>query len=80
MTRLWILFLLCLVPGCAQWNVAQGIVADRGAAVADEVLQSSEFTLCKAITVGAWQRAYGQSAERADAWRKLCSVSVTQSP
>lgn len=72
--------ILAALGGCASFNALQSGVADRGAAVSDEVRDTAEFALCKGITVGAWIRAYGNSPERAQAWRTLCSQSVVETP
>lgn len=68
------------LAGCTSFDALQSGIAQQGAKVADDVRESAEFTLCRAITVGAWVRAYGQNAERAQAWRVLCSPRVEQSP
>lgn len=47
---------------------------------ADELRETSEWALCRGISVGAWLRAYGQDANRAEAWRVLCSTQVGQIP
>lgn len=73
------MFLIAL-PGCAGWNNIQGTIADRGAAVSDEVRDSALFLLCKGITIGSWAREFGNDPKRADAWRTLCSATVTQNP
>ena len=68
-----IIILLMILSGCA-------VVAEKGAAISDDVRESAEFALCKGITVGAWVRAYGNSAERAQAWRVLCGIQIQQAP
>lgn len=64
---------VAVLSGCAS-------VAQVGANVADDARDSSEFMLCRGITVGSWMRGYGESPERAAAWRTLCSNQVKQSP
>ena len=71
---------LLALAGCTGFNTAQSIIADKGSAVADEVRETAEFALCRGITVGAWVRAYGDSADRAQAWRVLCSQMVKEAP
>jgi hypothetical protein len=63
--------LFVLLSGCASVDS----IADRGAAVSDEALQSAEFIMCRAITVGTWVRTYGNDPQKADAWRKLCTAT-----
>ena len=55
-------------------------VADKGALLSDEVREGAEFALCRGITVGAWVRAYASSPERAQAWRTLCSQTLSETP
>jgi hypothetical protein len=72
--------LILLLSGCTSFNALQSQVATQGAAAADEVRETAEFSLCRGITVGAWLRAYGSSKERAEAWRVLCSPKVEATP
>lgn len=65
--------LALILSGCASFDVAQTIVADRAARVADDARQTAEWTLCNAISVGAWRRAYAADPARADGWRRLCA-------
>lgn len=64
---------LALLPGCAAFDTAQTAVAARGGQAADEARESAEWAICNGISVGAWRRAYGSDATKADAWRRLCS-------
>jgi hypothetical protein len=61
------------LSGCASFDAAQSIAADRTARAADESRQTAEWTLCNAISVGAWRRAYAADPARADGWRRLCA-------
>lgn len=72
---LWaaILAIIVLAGGCASFDAAQTVAADRSARVADETRQTAEWTLCNAISVGAWRRAYAADPARADGWRRLCA-------
>ena len=66
------------LPGCAMF---QQQVETSTAPVADQIRTAAEFTLCRAMTVGAWQRAYGADAAKASAWRTLCAVpAATEVP
>jgi len=64
--------ILVMVTGCASYDTAQSAVAGQGARAADEARQTAEWTLCNAITVGAWRRAYAADPQRAAAWVVLC--------
>lgn len=68
------------LAGCTGLDTLQSTVANGGAAAADEVKDTAEFALCRGITVGSWLRAYGNSADRAQAWRVLCSQAVSETP
>ena len=72
---LMVLGLAALVSmgGCAQYGVVKTAVAVNGAKVADEARATAEWTLCDALSVGAWRRAYAGDPERADGWKKLCA-------
>lgn len=72
-TALLALLLTVLLSGCAGLDAAQAVAADRGARAADEARQTAEWTLCNAISVGAWRRAYAADPARADGWRRLCA-------
>lgn len=52
----------------------------KGSDAYDDVRLGAEFTLCRAISVGAWVRAYGASKEKADAWKALCRMDATELP
>lgn len=65
--------LVLLLSGCASFDAAQSIAADRTARAADEARQTAEWTLCNAISVGAWRRAYAADPARAEGWRRLCA-------
>lgn len=61
-----ILIFAMLATGCAT-------IADKGADISDELRKDAEFVLCRAITVGAWYRAYASSSELMQAWSTLCA-------
>jgi hypothetical protein len=74
---------LCLLIGplgCASWTGVKNEAIVKGTAVADEIRADAEFSICRGITIGAWIRAYGQSLEKAEAWRVLCSNKIDQLP
>lgn len=68
------------LSGCAYYGPATRAAADRGEQVADETRTVAQWTLCRAITVGAWLRAYGDDPEKAAAWRVLCRETAEQTP
>lgn len=65
------LALLCAVlalPGCSNLSV----LADKGADGYDKAREGAEFTLCRALTVGAVLRAYPAGSPEGDGWWGLC--------
>lgn len=80
MKTLLIATLALALTSCAQFSALKGAVADQGAAVSNEARDAAEFTLCRAITVGAWLRAYGTDIEKAKAWQTLCGTTVATTP
>ncbi len=73
MKTLIALTLAVLLTGCAEYGVVKQAVAVNGAKVADEARATAEWTLCDAITVGAWRRAYAGDAKKAGGWQALCA-------
>lgn len=71
-TTVYVLLTL-LLAGCAGLDTAQTAVAQTGAKAADEARQTAEWTLCNAISVGAWRRAYAGDDARAQGWAALCA-------
>lgn len=67
------LAVLVSLPGCAGFEPVRTAVAVEGARAADEARKAAEWTLCDAISVGAWRRAYGADPARADGWKRLCA-------
>lgn len=76
MKTLLAIFILATLTGCAQYGVVKTAVAVEGAKAADEVRTTAEWTLCDAITVGAWRRAYAGDPGKADGWKALCQQPV----
>jgi len=61
--------------GCGfttEGEVVRQAVKTEGARAYDEGLVNAEWFLCKAASVGAVLRRYGQSEHLMDAWRALC--------
>jgi hypothetical protein len=75
---LWGFVALCavIIPGCTSWNTLQSGIAVEGARAADEALETAEWGLCEATTMGAWQRRYGGNPDKAQAWSELCGKQV----
>jgi hypothetical protein len=71
-----VLSVLVVVSGCTSWNTLQSGVAVQGAKAADEALETSEWGICEAVTMGAWQRRYGENPGKAKAWADLCDGQV----
>ena len=72
--------LVILLAGCAQVETAKSLVSVEGAKIADNVRDDAEFILCRGMTIGAWVRGYGASADKAAAWRTLCATGNSQTP
>ncbi len=73
MKTLLALIAIALLTGCATWDAAQAVAAQRSAKAADEARETAEWTLCNGISVGAWRRAYAAETSKADGWAKLCA-------
>ena len=73
-----ILAILCAVAlsGCSTLSP----YLQRAADAEDEARKGAEFTMCKAISIGAWVRAYGASSDKANAWKAICAPDLTQLP
>ncbi len=63
-----ILLPLVLFSGCSYIQAAW----TTGAKANDAALVASEAVICKAASIGAIQRKYGNNAAKAQAWRTLC--------
>jgi len=78
---MWLLGVAFLImfamSGCTQYGIVKSAVAINGAKAADAELEVSEWGVCEAPTMGAWQRRYGTSPEKIDGWKKLCTKSVS---
>ncbi|MDH3563943.1 MAG: hypothetical protein OEN49_11230 [Gammaproteobacteria bacterium] len=68
------------LPGCTAWDTLQGHTRDRAAAVSHEASQTAQWWLCIGQSVGEWCRTYCGKPDKADAWREICSDSVTETP
>lgn len=71
MIKRFLTCLLCLsLSGCASW----------GAYISESARESAEFTLCRGMSVGTWVRAYASDANKAHAWRTLCTPYIVNVP
>lgn len=68
---------LLTISGCTM--LPPGVVPHvQGAA--DAMRDTAEYTLCNAITVGAWRREFGNDARKAVGWELLCNPSPAVVP
>lgn len=74
MKTVLVLLFIALLAGCASFDRARSAVAVSGAQAADSARESAEWALCNGISIGAWRRAYGGDAARADGWKALCAA------
>lgn len=73
----YIVLMVCvMLSGCAEFSAVKSGLASHGAQAADEELAVAEWGVCKAPTVGAWQRRYGGNSGKAAGWRMLCGESA----
>ncbi|HEX6827276.1 MAG TPA: hypothetical protein VF077_13235 [Nitrospiraceae bacterium] len=66
---------IVLASGCASSGIVQS-----AADAEDQALQTSLWTMCQAISVGAWERAFGQDKQAAQAWKELCRRTISEAP
>lgn len=64
--------LLLSLTACAEWGAIQSGAASHGAQAADEMVQTTIWTLCNAAPVGAIKRRFKTDSELA-AYDSLCS-------
>jgi ABC-type enterobactin transport system permease subunit len=75
--RLLALFLaLALAPALAACAGVRAEVADHAAAAADASLESTEWALCQAASVGAVHRLYGPHPAKFAAWKRFCGYGT----
>jgi len=63
------------ISGCSML----GKIAEIGKGANDEALKTSEFTICKATSVGAIMRRFN-TKKLAEAWINLCTTSTDAFP
>ncbi len=77
MRKLALILPLLSMTACGfteQGDLARQVVSAKGAQAMDEGLVNAEFFICRAASVGSVTRRYGSTAEKARAWRTLCST------
>jgi hypothetical protein len=70
--RVILLASVLLFSGCAQLDVYESILSKKGAEFYDRELNKLIYLKCEALSVGAWNRKYGNDLELANAWRVEC--------
>jgi hypothetical protein len=65
-----------MLTGCSTFANLIG----AGSKVNDAAAEGAEVTICRAISIGAWMRAYGSDPAKAKAWRELCSDQIGELP
>lgn len=83
MKSLSVVALALALSGCGltmQGDLARSQFADRSAVAADTTLENTLFVFCRAMPVGALQRWFAGSSERADAWWTVCSQDAMTKP
>lgn len=78
--KLFAILLAFALSGCAALDTYKAGAANKAAGAMDGLRVDAEWTLCRAISVGAWLRAYGTVPAKAAAWRELCAEPVTEDP
>lgn len=66
---------LLLLSGCASIKEWGQDTLTYGARANDNALEGAEAIICRATSIGAIIRKYGQDASKARAWRELCVES-----
>lgn len=73
MTRtLLITPILVAVAGCAQASAYKEAAKQEASATADKLLSDSVWWTCKAASIGAVQRRFGQTGFSASVYRAFC--------
>lgn len=71
-TLLAILAVLLTLTSCAEYDRASEHLKMEGARATDAFLETSEYGICSASTIGAIMRRYGSNPDAADAWQIFC--------
>jgi hypothetical protein len=59
----------CALPGARD-------IAIAGAKINDDVAIAALFSICKGISIGAWQRNFGLTQKLANAWAVMCKKPI----
>jgi|GEM_PF-6460862 len=70
--KVLLIALLLALGGCAKYAAVRGVAVDAAQKVEDRVIVDSLWGLCKAASVGAWDRYFGADQAKIGAWRVLC--------
>jgi len=71
---------LLMLGGCAEYQAVKGTALMAAERAADTSLNDGLFVVCRATTVGAWERKFGSSQDAIDGWRKLCQPQNQGAP
>ncbi len=69
-----VLFAVAVLSGCGQ-GVA---IRNAGAVAEDQLIDTAEWSICNAASVGSVRRKYGSDEEKAAAWRVICRSGDAQ--
>lgn len=61
-----------ILPSCAEYDRAAEHLKMEGARATDAFLETSEYGICTASTIGAIMRRYGNSPDQSAAWQLFC--------
>lgn len=71
-TLLVMLVVFLTLISCTQFNQASGHIKVEGARATDAFLETSEYGICTAATIGSIMRRYGSNPEQSAAWQLFC--------
>ena len=66
--------------GCSTLVPLADSLIPKAAEAADGMRNGAEYTLCNAITMGAWRREYGDNPRKAAGWALLCNPPTALIP
>lgn len=66
--------------GCSTLIPLADSLIPKAAEAADGMRSGAEYTLCNAITMGAWRREYGDNPRKAAGWALLCNPPAAPIP
>ncbi len=64
---------LTILAGCGQAATVLRLGATDGAAAADQLLMTTEWAYCNALSIGSVRREFGQNPDRMAAYNELCA-------